>query len=98
MFQTLQLTSQTLQSVFQTLQLKFDAKIQKYGRNTKHFWMISPAYLLLSFISVFQRIGDGGYDAQFFDVRGVLIAIFDFKLSLVAGTGAWVFLYTSLIS
>ena len=34
------------------------------------------------FWSVFQRVGDGSHDAQFLDVRRVLVAILDFELSL----------------
>ena len=34
--------------------------------------------------SVFQRVGDGGHDTELLDVGGVLVAVFDFKLSLAS--------------
>ena len=50
-------------------------------RTLLYFRTALPALFKYGY-SVFQRIGDGGHDAQFLDVGGVLVAVFDFELPL----------------
>ena len=38
--------------------------------------------LHLLFLSVFQRVGDGGHHTQFLYVRSILVAVFNLKLPL----------------